>query len=166
MKIELKRISENELGILNVLYEFACKYFDDIGQEIRSYGNSPKKALTEGILPPNGTMENYVFYSIYLGDEIIGYFDYYLGFPNDDTVYISFVFIKDEYRGNGYAKEIILDFCDKMGGDGFKYIRLTVQLKNWNALKFWYKLGFSKIASLDIQIEEQANFELVKELND
>ena len=56
--------------------------------------------------------------------------------------------ILKEYRGKGYGKGLIRKLIDSLKSKGVKGIYLTVDTKNKKAIKFYYKLGFSKLKSI------------------
>lgn len=56
--------------------------------------------------------------------------------------------ILEEYRGKGYGKGLIRKLIDSLKSKGVKGIYLTVDTKNKKAIKFYYKLGFSKLKSI------------------
>jgi len=118
-------------------------------------GNGPidpkhiEKTILEGDLPPNGKKENFKIQSFYLKEtnELIGYMTYYLGYPEDDIVFLNFLFIDPDYQSKGYSSEIIQQFMDMLRATPYKRVRLLVKLKNWPAIRFWTKHKFTEIIS-------------------
>lgn len=116
-------------------------------------GNGPidpkysEKVILEGDLPPNGKKENFKIQAFYLKDsnQLIGYMTYYLGFPEEDIIFLNFLFIDPDFQGKGYSVEIIDRFFELMQAIPYTRVRLLVKLKNWPAMRFWTKQKFTKI---------------------
>ncbi|MWC27681.1 GNAT family N-acetyltransferase [Paenibacillus sp. MMS18-CY102] len=104
----------------------------------------------EGDLPPNGVKENYKIQTIRHSEcnAIIGYITFYHGFPNEDIVYIPFLFIDPAFQQQGYAEEAVKGLLVELKGLSYRAIRLNVALKNWPALRFWIKTGFTAITGI------------------
>jgi len=166
MGIKLKKSCLCELESLNKIYGSACKYFKSIDPDPQ--GTPPEKCITQGCLPSNGKIENYRILSIYLDNTIIGYCDYYLSYPDEKTVYISFLYIDELYRNNGYAAQVVQEIFGTVRELGYKRVRLTVSLKNWNGLNFWVKQGFNTIIKVDAEtnygIDKYGALEIEKNL--
>ena len=77
-------------------------------------------------------------------DRIIGYSIYYpifSSFATNVNVHIEDLFIKPEYRGQGYGKEIFYKLSEMIKKEG--YLKLEWSCLNWNAssIKFYEKIG-------------------------
>jgi diamine N-acetyltransferase len=105
------------------------------------------KAISEGNLPSEGNLEFYRLKAVIdkETDRIVGLAEYYLGYPDNKTLWIGSLFIHKDYQRKGYGSEffILIDGFAKTAG--FERIRIGVYLKNWQALRFWVKNGFNKI---------------------
>ena len=131
-----------DLAALNEIYEQTKEYFSfDPSHTFVT----PENCLTEGDLPPGGIKENYEIYTINENGKVIGYFDFYKGFPQKGIAFISLMFISANKRKCGYGKEVADAVCKYFKKIGINEVRLAVSLKNWSGLKFWYKCGFDKI---------------------
>ncbi|QOR34972.1 GNAT family N-acetyltransferase [Clostridium sp. 'deep sea'] len=110
------------------------------------------KCVTEGDLPPieGASKDNYTIKVIIDEDsnKIIGYYDYYMGYPNEHTLWIGMMIIAKKYRKAGYGKECFNNIIKEAKEKGAQRIGLAVYLKNWPALNFWFKQGFSKIIGI------------------
>jgi len=104
--------------------------------------------IKNGHLPPNGERKFYKIQSITLKEtnEIVGYIEFYHGYPDKQTIYIATLLIDDKYRSQGYGQEIIKKLFENALELKYLKIRLVVALKNWPAIYFWTKLGFTKIS--------------------
>jgi len=58
--------------------------------------------------------------------------------------YIGFVFVKEEFRGNGISKLILNAIFDWFKTMNIIEVRLTVYEDNYNAIRAYEKLGFKK----------------------
>lgn len=109
-----------------------------------------KMCINEGDLPPikHASKDNYQLYTVMLNEQIIGYFDMYKGYPNQDSLWIS-VFVIDShlaYQGHGIQ---VFEIIEKHLIDRkYKTLSLGVKLQNVSALKFWTKLGFNQILGI------------------
>ena len=77
-------------------------------------------------------------------DQIIGYSIYYpifSSFATNVNVHIEDLFIKLEYRGQGYGKEFFYKLSEMIKKEG--YLKLEWSCLNWNAssIKFYEKIG-------------------------
>ena len=76
--------------------------------------------------------------------QIIGYAIYYpifSSFATNVNVHIEDLFIKPEYRGQGYGKEFFYKLSEMIKKEG--YLKLEWSCLNWNAssIKFYEKIG-------------------------
>jgi len=103
--------------------------------------------FNRGNLPPNGMKEFYKIQSITYKDtsEIIGFMEFYHGYPEKDVLYILTLLFCEGYRNNRYGQESINELCRQATELGFFKARLVVTLKNWQGIYFWTKLGFNTI---------------------
>lgn len=103
--------------------------------------------VNKGNLPPDGMKE---FYKIQLishknSSEIMGFIEFYHGYPDKEVLYIATLLFCEDYRNNRYGQEVINKLCNQALKLGFQQARLGVTLKNWLGIYFWTKLGFDKI---------------------
>ncbi|WP_159882312.1 hypothetical protein [Paenibacillus puerhi] len=79
-----------------------------IGQWDGNFEREPDyimKRLVEGDLPPNGFKDNNKIQTIQHSESrnVIGFLSFYHGFPDEDTVYVVFMFIENSYQKKGNA---------------------------------------------------------------
>lgn len=82
---------------------------------------------------------------------LIGYFGVC---PKDDYLFLSKIYIKDDYRGQGRGKEAFQKIIDIAKDYNKKAIRLTVNKYNTNTIKAYEKWNFSTINSVVTDIGE------------
>ena len=117
-------------------------FVDIIGQAQTEYmveKFQSKNAITEQI------MSGYTYYNFMLDGEPIGYFA--ICQEDDNTLFLSKLYLKQSYRGNGYARkafEFIKDIAKKNGNT---MIWLTVNKHNDNAISVYKKFGMKIIRS-------------------
>ncbi|WDV44618.1 GNAT family N-acetyltransferase [Clostridiaceae bacterium M8S5] len=111
-----------------------------------------EKCLKNGDLPPiqTASKDNYRLKSIYLkkGNELIGFFDLYYGYPAEDTIWIGMFLIDKKYQNNGYAREVIELVIKESNKTDYRKIGIGVYLKNWKGLRFWTRAGFDKVFTI------------------
>ena len=101
-------------------------------------------------LPPKGSGEFIRFRSIRSKetDRVIGALEYYMGYPDFETIWIGGLFLHKNYQQRGYGKEVVKEFEKKAKESGFKKAGVGVYLKNWQALRFWTDCGFNTIGGI------------------
>ena len=71
--------------------------------------------------------------------------DYVEGTDSSPVGYLEGVFVKEEYRNKGYAKELLLT-CEKWAKDmGCSEFASDCELTNENSLKFHLSAGFDEV---------------------
>ncbi len=71
--------------------------------------------------------------------------DYVEGTDSSPVGYLEGVFVKEEYRNKGYAKELLLA-CEKWAKDkGCSEFASDCELTNVNSLKFHLAMGFDEV---------------------
>jgi len=94
--------------------------------------------------------EKVVVFLKYCGDEPIGFaqcqlrYDYVEGTKSSPVGYLEGIFIKDEFRHNGYAKEL-LENCERWAGmQGCSEFASDCELINEDSLYFHLHVGFEE----------------------
>lgn len=125
------------------------------------------RTFAEGNLPPGGKKEFFRLKTICLKDtsEIVGTIELYHGYPTEDSLCIGWMFIHPAHQKHGYALEAFKYLAGEASKSNFNKIRLGVHLKNWPALRFWYKSGFDRIAGIigDAEHSEVSNATMILE---
>lgn len=101
-------------------------------------------------LPPEGSSEFIKFRSIKCREtgKVIGLLEYYMGYPNSNTLWIGGLFIHKDYQRMGFAAEVVDEFNNRAKSSGFNNIGIGVYLKNWQAMRFWSGQGFRTIKGI------------------
>ena len=78
--------------------------------------------------------------------EIVGYFHLYYGVPKSDIVVMSMFEIHPDYQKRHFGAEIVTELAAQLKQFGdYASIWGQVYLKNWPALRFWMRVGFTTI---------------------
>ncbi len=92
------------------------------------------RAITEQI------NSGYTYYILRKGEARIGYTA--IRPDSDGRLFLSKIYIKKEYRGNGYAREVFAFLKDYCRGHGLSAIWLTVNKHNDSSIAVYKKSGF------------------------
>ena len=102
------------------------------------------KSLARG----EGGNEHFQMQSMHLRErpEIVGYFHLYFGVPRPETVVISMFVLHPDYQNHQFGSEVVKGLVEQLKELGaYTSTLLQVYLKNWPALRFWLKAGFTTI---------------------
>jgi len=95
--------------------------------------------------------ENSVVFIMYIKDKAIGFaqcqlrYDYVEGTDSSPVGYLEGIYVKDEYRNKGYAKEL-LKKCEKWAlKKGCTEFASDCELINNTSLKFHLNMGFQEV---------------------
>lgn len=83
--------------------------------------------------------ENYRYFIIRKGGSCIGYTAVK---PDGDSLFLSKIYIKKEYRGNGCGREVFEFLKNICREEGFSSIWLTVNKYNESSIAVYKKIGF------------------------
>jgi diamine N-acetyltransferase len=144
-RLKLSDCNVEDKGKLNAVY-ISCSNME----EWSGSKHDPEfidKAISEGNLPPEGNLE---FYRLIAAidketNSTVGLTEYYLGYPDNKTLWIGSLYIHKDYQRKGYGSEFFNLIHEFAKAAGFERIGIGVYLKNWQALRFWVKNGFNKI---------------------
>jgi diamine N-acetyltransferase len=107
-------------------------------------------AIEHAILPPGGSRGRARTFVIHAraGHEVAGVLGYYVGYPEQDALYVSQLFLRPRWQGIGLGREVMGALEARAAGAGVRELRLGVDPNNWGALRFWVRLGYDGIARL------------------
>lgn len=98
-----------------------------------------------------------LFGLVYYDDEPIALLDLIKSYPDSDSFYIGLLLIEGSKRGTSYGSNVYEFIEDKMKSLGFKKGRLGVLDNNPKALKFWKKMGYEVINTVDYENQPKRN---------
>lgn len=103
-----------------------------------------KKELSESF----GTFSYFLYI---INDEVIGFLsmskrtDYVEGQTSTPVAYLEGIYIKEEYRLHGYAKELLSYAKEIAKEEGYKEFGSDCEITNEESLKFHQKMGFVEV---------------------
>lgn len=74
-----------------------------------------------------------------------------LGYPSQTVAYIGELFLHPDFQGLGLGREICLRLEETLRlnpARTVRSVRVGVGLRNWNALRFWIRLGFTHVTGM------------------
>lgn len=101
-------------------------------------------------MPPRGCpscLHNLVLREAGSGD-VMGLFSLYTGYPKADILYVGELFLCREFQGVGLGREAYLSIEAMLRPGPMSRVRVGVGLRNWNAMRFWIRLGFSQVTGM------------------
>ncbi len=81
-------------------------------------------------------------------ERAIGLLSLYMGYPAAKIAYVGELFLHPEFHGAGLGREAYLRLESVLRLGPVNQVRVGVGLKNWNALRFWIRLGFAHITGM------------------
>lgn len=106
-----------------------------------------ERMLCDGDLPPGGRWENYFLQTVRskASDQPIAWLDLYFGYPTAETVWWGTLEVHPHWQRRGYGGEIEAGVVANLDRDRYHQIRVKVALKNWPAIRFWWRRGYDWI---------------------
>jgi ribosomal protein S18 acetylase RimI-like enzyme len=112
-----------------------------------AHGDELRRWLDEGCLPPGGRKECHRLQTIcrIADGEVIGYLSVYHGYPDQTTVYIGTLSIRRDCYSQGFGSEVVEQMLALHGLKEYPSQRLLVTIRNWGAVRFWTRHGFTQV---------------------
>ncbi len=104
--------------------------------------------IEHGDLPPDGSKDLYSIQTMRLKDSdgIIGYAEYYHGYPEKGILWINSLAVHRDFQCRGFGREFVAGLMEKARRlMNIEEIQVGVSLKNWPAVKFWVRCDFREI---------------------
>jgi diamine N-acetyltransferase len=101
-------------------------------------------------LPPRGcpsSLHNLILREP-MSHDVIGLLSIYTGYPKNDVAYVGELFLCSSFQGVGLGREAYLSLEALLRPGPMTRVRVGVGLKNWNALRFWIRLGFEQVTGM------------------
>lgn len=147
MKLDYKPADLNQMFALRKID------FDHVTEELTSIGTTVtvpnlyrlikmNKDKCEGFKFINGEKAVGTIWVMYKGSDDLEYRIRHI------EAYIFNVYINEDFRGNGYAGEMICHLMKYLHGKGIDTAHLAVSVSNENAIKAYKKSGFSIVKDL------------------
>lgn len=127
----------------------ACSH---VGQWDPTFQIYPEETFTELVAKSVADGEGngrFQLQTISKSDQLIGYFHCYHDNPHPHTLFISMYVLHPDVQKSGFGTELIVGLGRTAKAIDHQAIWLEVFLKNWPALRFWIKSGFTTIIDID-----------------
>lgn len=98
-----------------------------------------------GVPPAN--LHNMILRDIH-SMEAMGLLSLCTGYPGPQVAYVGELFLRPEFQGAGLGREAYLCLESLLRPGPMRQVRVGVGLRNWNALRFWIRLGFTHITGM------------------
>lgn len=134
---------------LTSVYDELMPLFERIGRAAPA-ADMARSAIEHHILPPAGSRarsRTFVVRARHVG-EVVGVLGYYAGYPDPDTLYVSQLFLRPRWHGQGMGRELMTELEAQAARARVREIRLGVDPGNWGALRFWVRAGYDRITKL------------------
>ncbi|GAB1410277.1 hypothetical protein MASR1M90_14310 [Desulfovibrionales bacterium] len=100
--------------------------------------------------------------------QVVGLCSVYQGYPEPRIAYVGELFFLPDAQHVGLGRELYLALEERFRACSMQAVRVGVGLRNWNALRFWIRLGFVRITGMsgdrDFSPQAYAFLELQKNL--
>lgn len=131
--------------LINLAKEIQIPYFTPmIGEAQITYMLDlflSEKAIREQL------KKGYQYRLVWLDGELCGYFGVC---PEENKLFLSKFYLKEEYRGKGIGRAMMEEVCHI--GEGLNAVYLTVNKQNKGPIAVYQALGFSIIDSVETDI--------------
>ena len=132
----IRRINEKDLAaVISLMQEFA------VSEGLSEYCEITVERLSTAMFGKSGFVEGLISHE---NENPAGYALFYPSFSSfrgQRGMYLEDIYIKDEYRGKGLGKAMLVEIAKIAGDRGFERIDLTVLEGNEPAIAFYKKLG-------------------------
>lgn len=134
---------------LTVVFGELMPLFERIGRAAPA-ADMAQSAIEHHILPPGGSRARARTFLVRArhDGEVVGVLGYYAGYPDEATLYISQLFLRPRWQGQGMGREIMAELEAHAARARVREIRLGVDPGNWSALRFWVRAGYDRITQL------------------
>ncbi len=82
------------------------------------------------------------------GGPCVGLLSVYHGYPEPEVAYVGELYLRPAHQGQGLGREAYLSLETNLRGQGLRAVRVGIGLRNWNALRFWIRLGFLRVTGM------------------
>ena len=148
----------------------ACHYVEPWDPTFKLVPESELAELVNRSLVTEGDNHRFKLQTIRTGaeGEMAGYFHLYHGVPQTYISSISMFVLHPDYQRHHFGQEVIAGLAEQLRKLDYTTLSLRVYLKNWPALRFWIRAGFTTITQYDGDpthtVTSQASLRLEKQL--
>jgi diamine N-acetyltransferase len=130
----------------------ACRHLEPLDP---TFTEASEETISELVSRSLDTSEPFHLQSIHLqeGAEPLGYFHLSYSQPHAETVWISMFVLHPLHQSSGYGAEVIRGLLAELRStEVYRAVWLRVYLKNWAALRFWIRSGFTEVVQYDGEV--------------
>ncbi|MFC2075340.1 GNAT family N-acetyltransferase [Bdellovibrionota bacterium] len=139
------REESEELDSIRVSVKYISAWMSKEANEMD--GNIKDGFLTGWDVPLGRSSDDYQMLTVRLNREnkIIGYLGLFHKYPEEHGIWISILAIHPDFQKCGYGYNVVEALLRHLTKESrYKYVSLSIDLKNWPALCFWLKAGFTE----------------------
>lgn len=145
-------IRDVELGDMPSLEKIAqeCSYIDRWTGLTYTKGDMLREFQGE-ILPPKGKkhLNRLQIITLRTSKKPVGYVSMYHGYSKKHILWIGALMISPKHQGKKYGQQFVTQFVKEAKKlKGFSFVGIGVALKNWPAMRFWIRNGFTQISDI------------------
>ncbi len=147
VRLSINDVTLDEVAPLTVLYN-TCSYAEPWDPTFHTVPESELAELVNESLSNEPAHRRFKLQTIRRKSDgvLVGYFHLHHGVrPRPELAYISMFVLHPDQQQQQYGSEVVQGISDHLRVLGYPAIQLDVYLKNWPALRFWIKQGFTKI---------------------
>lgn len=127
----------------------ACRHLEPWDPTFRIYPEATFSELVENSVADGLANGRFQLQTICQSGPTIGYFHCYHHNPHPHTLFISMLVLHPNQQKGGFGRETVDGLAQLAKAIGYQALWLDVYLKNWPALRFWIKSGFTTIIDID-----------------
>ncbi len=127
----------------------ACSHVGQWDPTFQVYPKGEFIGLVEKSIQDGEENGRFQLQTISKSNQLIGYFHCHHHHPYPETLLISMFVLHPDSQKGGFGTEMIAGLAQTAKAVGHHAIWLEVFLKNWPALRFWIKSGFTTIIDID-----------------
>ncbi len=128
---------------------------DDVPADINNC-----KEMTVAV-PPSLSLKDKYFISFWKNNQAIAVLDFYTGFPNKNCIWIGLLLVHGNLHGKYIGSKIVEAILNTSQFLGYEAVQLGVVDNNLSALKFWEKIGFSKVRESKVNREGKPDWNII-----
>jgi ribosomal protein S18 acetylase RimI-like enzyme len=102
-----------------------------------------RKSFDCNIIPEEADASYFSLQTLRTQNRIVGFFHTLEAYPTNDIAFVGMVLFDQPYKGLGLGRELMEAIPPNL--KQYKEIQLSVELRNWEGLRFWIAAGFDSI---------------------
>lgn len=142
-------VSPSDLPEIQSVYAENCELL-----RLLDYDHDPavlaERFVLRANLPTGGTADKLLNLVLKCGrtGNTVGLLGVYSGYPEPAVAYLGELFLRLAHQRLGLGREVCLALESDLRAKNMRTLRVGVGLRNWNALRFWIKLGYVRITGM------------------